>query len=68
MIWSVPDEGDPIRQPTSDVGVYLHKHEHEWVEIGAERWENGVWHPVFECAVCTDVICDLFVDAMVPIG
>lgn len=46
-------------KPTSDTGIYLHRHTHDWFEIGLNRWPVGTWHPVFQCLVCGDVICDL---------
>lgn len=45
------------RVPRNDSGLYLQQHEHDWIEIGAHRWPNGEWVPVFQCLVCTDVIC-----------
>jgi hypothetical protein len=44
------------RVPSNEAGVYLQQHTHDWIEIGAEKYANG-WHPVFQCLVCTDVIC-----------
>lgn len=48
--------------PTSDTGIYLHRHSHEWIEIGAHRMAAGTWHPVFKCMRCGDVLCDLHVE------
>ncbi len=45
-------------QPTGETGLYLHRHEHEWVHIGANQAPIGSWHPVFRCEVCSDVIED----------
>lgn len=44
---------------SDNTGIYLDTHGHEWRLIGARLWPIGVWHPVFVCTVCTDVICDL---------
>lgn len=51
-----------LNQPTSDTGIYLHRHAHEWVEIGAHRMPVGTWHPVFKCMRCGDVLTDLHVE------
>lgn len=58
------------RQPTSEVGAYLYRHTHRWVEVGSERYPVGTWHPVFRCTQCQDVICDLHVevDGPEPVG
>ena len=53
-------------KPTNDTGIYLFQHEHDWFEIGAERFPKGSWHPVFRCGRCGDVICDLSVSVDEP--
>lgn len=50
------------RKPTSDTGIYLHKHEHVWLWILSRLSQNGEWHPVYECLRCEDVLVDLHVD------
>lgn len=62
---TAPPEG---RQPSSEVGIYLYKHEHDWREVGAQRYPVGTWHPVFRCTRCQDVICDLHVEVDQPEG
>lgn len=56
----------PRRKPSSETGIFMHQHKHDWYEIGAERWPVGSWHPVFRCLVCGDVICDLDVEVSEP--
>lgn len=53
-------------KPTSETGMWMHRHAHEWIEIGAERWPVGTWHPLFRCLICTDVICDIHVEVPEP--
>jgi len=53
-------------KPTSETGVFLHRHSHDWFEIGLNRWPVGTWHPVFQCLVCSDVIVDLNVERPAP--
>lgn len=50
------------RKPTDETGVYLFVHQHDWLEVGAEQYPSGSWHPVFRCQVCTNVIVDLNVE------
>lgn len=54
------------RQPTSEVGIWIYQHQHDWEEVGAEQATSGTWHPVFRCKRCQDVIMDLHVDAKAP--
>lgn len=53
-------------QPTSETGLYLFKHSHEWELVGHQRSQLGWWNPVFRCSVCTDVILDTHVN--MPMG
>lgn len=45
------------RIPKNDTGIYLYQHTHNWEEIGAHKWPNGEWDPVFKCQICDNVIC-----------
>lgn len=56
----------PKRQPTSETGIWLYRHEHRWTEVGLQRYPSGTWHPVFRCSRCQDVICDIFVEVDPP--
>lgn len=48
-------------QPKST--IYLSKHEHVWLLVGAKLWPVGTWHPVYQCVRCEDIVCDLSTDA-----
>lgn len=54
--------------PTSQTGIYLRSHVHDWVENGAliNGGLNPGWNPTFECW-CGSVIVDLHVDARTPV-
>jgi len=54
--------------PTSETGVYVRTHTHDWIENGAlvNDGFNPGWNPTFECW-CGSVIVDLHVDARAPI-
>lgn len=45
------------RRPDHETGIFLQQHTHDWIEVGAHRWPSGNWVPVFQCLICTDVIC-----------
>lgn len=48
---------NPDRQPSSDTGIYLFMHRHEWIEVGTHKWPSGTVDPVWRCRVCTNIIC-----------
>lgn len=50
-------EGGVFVEPEAPThtGPYLHLHEHEWVEVGAIRNENGTWSSAWGCTLCPDV-------------
>lgn len=45
------------RRPSSETGIYLRRHKHEWREIGTYKWPSGDVVPTWRCRVCGDVIC-----------
>jgi hypothetical protein len=53
--WTIQTE--PRRRPANEVGIYLHKHTHDWRESGTHTWPSGISEPVFRCGRCGDTIC-----------
>jgi len=43
--------------------IYLSRHEHDWLETGANLPPAGTWRPVFTCTICGDVCVDLETNA-----
>lgn len=53
--------------PTSETGLWLYQHKHEWTWVGTTKSHSlGWWYPVFRCSVCSDVIEDMH--AELPFG
>lgn len=47
---------DYFPQPATEPhGLFMHMHDHDWVEAGAKLNPNGTWSALFTCTLCPDV-------------